>query len=303
MLNFGLLITLVSALTGTYLLGIISLLYFQNRTILLRDYGLFILSLYLFSLAALLEQLIITGSNEVHWLFTGLLWLIQITAGIMYIGTSPFFFLHMFNIVVKPIIHLLLITVDIIAVVTALVFLFVPEIYFTVHILSFLMFGTLFWEILLILLKLFTLKDKILKSAVSILLIVTVFFTPLMLMDYVISIFPIFDFLKTVDNLSRPVYFLIISILSIIFTFVYFNRPGFRKNNELTVYFLEKYRITPREKEIIELVLRGDNNKAIGKTLFISPKTVENHITSIYQKMAVNNRVQLAQMIFNNSEK
>ncbi len=221
----------------------------------------------------------------------------------MYIGTSPFFFFRMFNIVIKPIIRIILITVDIIAVVTALVYLFVPGIDITVHILSFIMFGTLFWEILLILLKLFSLKDKTLKRAVLILLIITVFFIPFMLMDYIISISPIFDFLMTVDNLSRPVYFLIISIFSIIFTFVYFNRPGYRKNNELTVYFLDKFKITPREKEIIELVLKGDNNKTIGEKLFISPKTVENHITSIYQKMAVNSRVQLAQMIFNNSEK
>ena len=303
MFTFGLLITLISVLTGTYLLGIISLLFYQNRTNLLRDYGLFILSLYLFSLAAFFEQLLIIGGTEVHWLFTDLIWLIQITAGIIYIGTSPFFFIRMFNIGIKPIIHLFLIIVDLLAVITALIYLFAPGMVITEHILSFLIFGTLFWEILLIVLKLFSLKDKILKRAVSILLIVTVFFIPFMLMDYVISIFPIFDFLIAADNLSKPIYFLIISILSIIFTFVYFNRPNFRKNNELTVYFLEKYRITPREKEIIELVLKGDNNKAIGETLFISPKTVENHITSIYQKMSVNSRVQLVQMIFNNSEK
>ncbi len=78
-----------------------------------------------------------------------------------------------------------------------------------------------------------------------------------MLIDYVISIFPLFDFLRMIDNLSRPAYFLVISVLSIIFTFVYFNRPGFRKDDELTVYFLEKYRITPREKEISVTDLNG----------------------------------------------
>lgn len=145
----------------------------------------------------------------------------------------------------------------VLAVITAIVYLIAPGLGFTVHILSILMFGTLFWEILLILINLFSLKDKTLKRAVSILLIVTVFFIPLMLIDYVISIFPLFDFLRMIDNLSRPAYFLVISVLSIIFTFVYFNRPGFRKDDELTVYFLEKYRITPREKEISVTDLNG----------------------------------------------
>jgi len=52
--------------------------------------------------------------------------------------------------------------------------------------------------------------------------------------------------------------------------------------------------ISDREKEIIRLLARGLDNREIGKTLFISPKTVKNHLTSIYAKTGARNRVQLA---------
>ena len=55
--------------------------------------------------------------------------------------------------------------------------------------------------------------------------------------------------------------------------------------------------ISDREKEIIGLVALGLDNREIGKRLFISPKTVKNHMTSIYAKTGVRNRVQLANLL------
>lgn len=51
--------------------------------------------------------------------------------------------------------------------------------------------------------------------------------------------------------------------------------------------------LTDREKEIIRLIARGLDTREIGKALFISPKTVKNHLTNIYVKTGVRNRVQL----------
>jgi len=55
--------------------------------------------------------------------------------------------------------------------------------------------------------------------------------------------------------------------------------------------------ISDREKEIIRLVALGLDNREIGKRLFISPKTVKNHMTSIYAKTGARNRVQLANLL------
>jgi DNA-binding CsgD family transcriptional regulator len=63
--------------------------------------------------------------------------------------------------------------------------------------------------------------------------------------------------------------------------------------------FLTEFKITDREKEIITLLIEGLSNKEISKKLFISIKTVKNHITNIYIKTSVNNRVQLTNLIRN----
>ena len=53
------------------------------------------------------------------------------------------------------------------------------------------------------------------------------------------------------------------------------------------------YNISPREWEIIDLLVRGKSNKEIETLLFISHSTVKNHIYNICQKMNVNSRLQL----------
>lgn len=50
--------------------------------------------------------------------------------------------------------------------------------------------------------------------------------------------------------------------------------------------------LSKREYEVLKLIAQGYNNKEIGKELFISEKTVKNHITSIFKKLDVEDRVQ-----------
>jgi DNA-binding NarL/FixJ family response regulator len=45
--------------------------------------------------------------------------------------------------------------------------------------------------------------------------------------------------------------------------------------------------LTPREREILELLTAGNRPTEIGTSLFLSVKTVKNHLTSIYSKLGV----------------
>jgi DNA-binding CsgD family transcriptional regulator len=60
---------------------------------------------------------------------------------------------------------------------------------------------------------------------------------------------------------------------------------------------LSKYNISPREQEIIRLILIGKTNKDIEDELFISLSTVKSHIYSAYQKLKVKNRLELIHLI------
>ena len=49
--------------------------------------------------------------------------------------------------------------------------------------------------------------------------------------------------------------------------------------------------LTPREVEILRLVLAGYTNKAIASEIYISEKTVEFHLDNIYTKIGVRTRL------------
>jgi DNA-binding CsgD family transcriptional regulator len=57
--------------------------------------------------------------------------------------------------------------------------------------------------------------------------------------------------------------------------------------------FLEKFNISGREREIVDLVRKGFSNKQIADTLYISLNTVKAHLRNIYPKMGVKGRFEL----------
>lgn len=78
----------------------------------------------------------------------------------------------------------------------------------------------------------------------------------------------------------------------------YLNEVGVVKNKEVregqadygTV--VKENPLTKRESEVLRLMAEGKSNKAIGESLGISEKTVKNHVSSILQKMHVDDRTQ-----------
>ncbi len=52
--------------------------------------------------------------------------------------------------------------------------------------------------------------------------------------------------------------------------------------------------LSAREREILKLVAAGHDNKEIGQRLFIGQSTVKTHVSSILEKLRVENRVQAA---------
>lgn len=65
----------------------------------------------------------------------------------------------------------------------------------------------------------------------------------------------------------------------------------------LTQECISFYQLTPREAELVEQVITGSSNKEIGQKLFISTKTVENHLYKVYQKFDLSSRTQLLHVL------
>lgn len=56
----------------------------------------------------------------------------------------------------------------------------------------------------------------------------------------------------------------------------------------------DEIKLTRREKDVLALLVQGSNNRNIANIMFISEKTVKNHLTSIFRKLSVKDRTQAA---------
>jgi DNA-binding NarL/FixJ family response regulator len=45
--------------------------------------------------------------------------------------------------------------------------------------------------------------------------------------------------------------------------------------------------LTARERDVLALMAEGRSNRAIGQQLFLSPKTIEAHVSSIFSKLGI----------------
>jgi DNA-binding CsgD family transcriptional regulator len=53
--------------------------------------------------------------------------------------------------------------------------------------------------------------------------------------------------------------------------------------------------LTPTERDVVPLVSEGMANNDIATRLFVSPRTVQTHLTHVYTKLGLSSRMQLAQ--------
>jgi DNA-binding CsgD family transcriptional regulator len=58
------------------------------------------------------------------------------------------------------------------------------------------------------------------------------------------------------------------------------------------------YGLSPREREIVDLVLRGASRKQIAATLYISEYTVHDHLSNVFDKVGVRGREALIKRLF-----
>jgi DNA-binding NarL/FixJ family response regulator len=55
--------------------------------------------------------------------------------------------------------------------------------------------------------------------------------------------------------------------------------------------------LTPSERRVAELAAEGPTNREIAQALFVTPKTVEVHLSSVYRKLGIGSRSQLARAL------
>jgi DNA-binding CsgD family transcriptional regulator len=292
---------LLALVAGTTSLSQTFLIWQRYRKPVLRGYALFQLSLYLILLSFLVDLYARTVSVTPAALAADIVWVLQAGGSLCYVVVAPGFYDALIGLPRRRWKAALFLAVDVLAVGGAAASVAAPSVMAIKIALSALLFAMILYGLVLIAARLGSIGDPTLRRALAIFLGLSVLFFPLMYADIALSFVPWLSFLSFMDNLTLPAYFLILNCLTVVFGLRYMNRPAYIERDRLTDYFVEAFRISAREKEIIGLLIDGRGARQIAERLFISEKTVENHVYNIYQKLRVRNRVQMFQLIRGNS--
>jgi|GEM_PF-6542746 len=113
----------------------------------------------------------------------------------------------------------------------------------------------------------------------------------------ILSIFLIYFFIQLyIPNFNFdifPLLYLLVTIQLIKFILKHLIKGNLDGVFNINKDFIEKYGITKREQEIIRLIQDGYSNAKISRKLYLSEKTVANHIYNIYKKMDITSRFEL----------
>jgi DNA-binding CsgD family transcriptional regulator len=157
------------------------------------------------------------------------------------------------------------------------------------------LFGVYLYCLVVAAINLKSIGGKLLKKVVTTCFVIAIIIFPFALYQYFTQKPLITGYME------RPILFLILFVFTLVFSFKYFREPAYYNDKGLTEHFITQFSITTRESEIILQVLQGLSNQSIADKLFISPRTVESHLYSIFQKLGVKNRIQLVNLIQTNS--
>jgi DNA-binding CsgD family transcriptional regulator len=295
--HLKLLFYLLALLAGAASLAQTFLIWQRYRKAVIRRYGLFLLSLFLLLLGFSVQLYARIAGWEGAAAAGHAVWILFAAGGLSFIFWAPPFYHSLLGLPFSGWVRVVFFCLDALAAAAALANLLLPGWAFTGVALNLLLFSLVLYGLVLIAVNLSKIGERALRRALALFFAVSLAFFPLMYLDSAMAYLPALAGLTFLEGLAQPLYFLVLNVLTILFGLRYLNRPAYAEKNRLTEHFLSAFQVTGREQEIILLLLEGAGGKEIGTRLFISPKTVENHIYNIYQKLGVKSRVQLYRLI------
>jgi DNA-binding NarL/FixJ family response regulator len=78
-----------------------------------------------------------------------------------------------------------------------------------------------------------------------------------------------------------------------------------RRQEEATVIDMDQVKVTPRDQQVLNLLVQGCSNKEIARQLNISPRTVKQHLRTLFLRAGIREgrkRVKLAIAMFAKEE-
>ncbi|MDH5721648.1 MAG: helix-turn-helix transcriptional regulator [Spirochaetia bacterium] len=157
-------------------------------------------------------------------------------------------------------------------------------------------FSTLIYNISLLIKNYKNISEPIRKYTGKLLLINASLILPLAVTDYMVQNYQVLNSMFPSGILLQPLTFFILNLFSVM-VLLHARKISAEKNSEVPLDFIAAYQISEREKNIIEFVIKGMQNKEIAARLFLSPNTVRNHLSNVFEKANVDSRVNLLRLV------
>lgn len=155
------------------------------------------------------------------------------------------------------------------------------------------------YAVIIFLINVKKIKVKELKLGITFLL-VEGFFVPPAAVLYSIYYKPNLEPSSPANILPQIISTIILLFFGLFCTAKYFFCPSAGSHDAIPRQFITNNGITKREVDIIQMTMHGYRNARIANELFISVKTVKNHLYHIYHKVGVGNRMELVAKITGN---
>lgn len=140
-----------------------------------------------------------------------------------------------------------------------------------------------------LLISLRTVEDKLTKNLALTFSIISFCMIPLLV------IASVFSFLRSFSLIIVCLSYFIMH-MDFMYVSLYKSKKDLERVESNTLD-IEKYHITDKEEEVINLIKKGLTSKEIAYSLKISQNTVNNHIQNIFQKVGVRSRIDLLNVL------
>lgn len=290
----------IALLSSAFSIGGVGYLYIRHRTKILRLVLLFLLSMLSIAIGFWFDTSIFTEMSSAERAYDIFHWIFQFLGSGLNIVVVPFLISALVSIPIPPRVIRFLWIWDGLFVLSAATWLLTPDTItvttLTQTILSIQQIITIAGSLVFMAFGMVRIRKAWWWNGMVTFFIISAVFLLLLIPDILISTVPL-DSLTAVDNLSLPLYLIALTTGTFIFASKYLSRDAMVADGKLTPDCIDFYRLTPREVEIIEALISGGSNKQIAERLFISVKTVENHLYNVYQKTDTSGRLQLTHQL------
>jgi len=147
-------------------------------------------------------------------------------------------------------------------------------------------------------------RIKVIVKGLRILIVISLLMFPLLFIDTFIESVPLVGSEFRFGLFTVLAFYSIFSAVSLVFIMKGFNTlSGLHHGDITSADKLDSFHITAREKEIVKLLIRGLSYRQISEKLVITLPTVKSHITNIYRKLGVRNKVGLIHFVSDTTPK